>query len=46
MLFGFDDKQIQEKLTSPYVFAGYQEPMPLDWSGYGYNQDQNFPDMI
>ena len=46
MLFGFDDKQIQEKLTSPYAFAGYQEPMPLDWSGYGYNQDQNFPDMI
>ena len=46
MLFGHSQKQIEENLTSPYK-QFYQQPTPLDWSGYdAYNQNQNFPDMV
>ena len=43
MLYGHNQQQIEENLTSPYKQI-YQQPMPIDWSGYdSYNQEQNFP---
>ncbi len=46
MLFGHSQEEIEDNLTSPYK-QYYQQPTPLDWSGYDrFNQDQNFPDMV
>jgi len=43
MLFGHNQEEIDNNLTSKYEGL-YQQPMPLDWSGYdSYNQEQNFP---
>jgi len=47
MLFGHSQEKIDYNLNSPHAFAGYQQPMPLDWSGYdSYNQEQNFPNFF
>ena len=46
MLFGQSQEEIDDKLNSKWNQI-YQQPMPLDWSGYdSYNQEQNFPNFF